>query len=203
MQDKPGRTHYINAADLPKPFATPSANRFPRQVQRPADAELQVPPGFKVNTFADGLNGPRAMQVAPNGDVFVTETYSGRIKVMRPSADGSRADKIEVFAQGLQLPFGMAFYPEGNAPQWLYVAETNRVVRYPYVVGDTVARSFPEIVVKQLYSGSGGHFTRDIVFSPDGRRMFVSVDSQTNVAEKMEKKTPKKAGKKESAGDKK
>ena len=106
------------------------------------------------------------------------------------STDGSMAEKIDVFAQGLQLPFGMAFYPAGDHPQWLYVAETNRVVRYPYVVGDTVARSFPEIVVKQLYSGSGGHFTRDIVFSPDGRRMFVSVGSQTNVAEKMEKKTP-------------
>jgi hypothetical protein len=189
-QDKPGRIHHITAADLPKPFATPSANRFPREVKQPAGAALQVPPGFEVNTFASGLTGPRAMLVAPNGDIFVTETYAGRVKLMRPSADGLKAEKIEVFAQGLQLPFGMAFYPSADHPRWLYVAETNRVVRYPYSVGDTVARSFPEIVVKQLYSGSGGHFTRDIVFSPDGRRMFVSVGSQTNVAEKMKKKTP-------------
>ena len=71
-QDKPGRMHHITAADLPQPFATPSANRFPREVNQPAGAELQVPPGFKVNTFASGLTGPRAMQVAPNGDIFVS-----------------------------------------------------------------------------------------------------------------------------------
>jgi len=189
-QDKPGLIHQIKAAGLPVPFITPSANRFPRLVERPAGAELQLPPGFKVNTFAGGLTGPRAMRVAPNGDVFVTETYGGRVKVMRPSADGSMADKIEVFAQGLQLPFGMAFYPDGNDPKWLYVAETNRVVRYPYSGGDTVARSFPEIVVRQLSPAGGGHFTRDIVFSPDGKRMFVSVGSQSNIAENMPKKTP-------------
>ena len=192
-KDEPGRVHRINVAELPAPFATPSAARFPRVAERPADAKLMVPKGFAVNTFASGLTGPRAMQVAPNGDVFITETSSGRVKVMRPSADGSQADTIEVFAQGLRQPFGMAFYPSGDQPQWLYVAETNRVVRYPYSVGDTVARTFPEIVIQQLSPVGGGHFTRDIVFSPDGRRMFVSVGSQSNVAENLEKKTPEEA----------
>ncbi|MBF8269629.1 MAG: sorbosone dehydrogenase [Gammaproteobacteria bacterium] len=189
-QDAPGRVHRINTAELPAPFTTPSAARFPRVVERPADAALKVPAGFEVNTFATGLSGPRAMQVAPNGDIFVTETSSGRVKVMRPSADGSQAEKIEVFAQGLRQPFGMAFYPNGDKPEWLYVAETNRVVRYPYSVGDTVARSIPEIIVAQLSAVGGGHYTRDIVFSPDGKRMFVSVGSQSNVAENITKKTP-------------
>ncbi|TAJ91809.1 MAG: c-type cytochrome [Gammaproteobacteria bacterium] len=189
-KDAPGRKHHITVADLPAPLATPSAARFPRVVERPAGAELKVPEGFAVNTFATGLTGPRAMRVAANGDILVAETSSGRIKVLRPSADGSKADKIEVFAQGLRQPLGMAFYPNKDKPEWLYVAETNRVVRYPYSVGDTVARTFPEIVVPQLSPVGGGHFTRDLVFSPDGKRMFVSVGSQSNVPENYAKKTP-------------
>ena len=189
-QDEPGRKHRINVAGLPAPLATPSAARFPRVVERPAGAELKVPKGFAVNTFASGMTGPRAMQVAPNGDVFISESNIGRVKVMRPSADGSKAETITVFAQGLRQPFGLAFYPSADKPEWLYVAETNRVVRYPYSIGETVARSFPEIVVAQLSPAGGGHFTRDIVFSPDGKRMFVSVGSQSNVAENMPKKKP-------------
>ena len=188
--DKPGRMHHIQAADLPAPFATPSAAKFPQVVARPANAKLTVPAGFQVNTFASGLTGPRRMLVAANGDILITETSAGRVKVMRPSADGSQAETITVFAQGLRQPFGLAFYPSVDNPKWLYVAETNRVVRYPYTVGDTVARTFPEIVVKQLSPAGGGHYTRDIVFSPDGKHMFVSVGSQTNVAENMKKKTP-------------
>ena len=188
--DKPGRMHHINVADLPKPYATPSAAKFPRVVERPAGATLQVPSGFQVNTFASGLAGPRRMLVAANGDILITETSAGRVKVMRPSADGSKAGNITVFAQGLRQPFGLAFYPSVDNPKWLYVAETNRVVRYPYTVGDTVASTFPEIVVEQLSPAGGGHYTRDIVFSPDGKHMFVSVGSQSNVAENMSKKTP-------------
>ena len=189
-KDAPGRKHHIKVADLPAPLATPSAARFPRVVERPAGNELKVPEGFVVNTFATGLIGPRAMLVAANGDILVAETSSGRVKVMRPSADGSKAETIEVFAQGLRQPLGMAFYPGKDKPEWLYVAETNRVVRYHYSVGDTVARTFPEIVVPQLSPVGGGHFTRDLVFSPDGKRMFVSVGSQSNVAENITKKSP-------------
>jgi len=188
--DRPGRTHQIDVERLPEPYATPSAAKFPRVVERPADAKLQVPPGFTVNTFASGLTGPRAMLVAANGDILITETSAGRVKVMRPSADGSQAETSTTFAQGLRQPFGMAFYPGVDNPQWLYVAETNRVVRYPYNTGDTVARTYPEIVVKQLSPVGGGHYTRDIVFSPDGKQMYVSVGSQSNVAEDMEKKNP-------------
>jgi glucose/arabinose dehydrogenase len=131
------------------------------------------------------------MRLAPNGDIFLTETQTGRVKVMRPSADGSTAASIEVFAQGLVLPFGMAFYPSGKDPQWLYVAETNRVVRYAYKVGQHEAAGVPEVIVPELTpSAGGGHFTRDLVFSRDGKRMFVSVGSASNVAEDMPKKTP-------------
>jgi glucose/arabinose dehydrogenase/cytochrome c2 len=189
-RDVPGRVHRIDVASLPAPFDTGSSTNFPKVVDKPADAKLQVPPGFKVEVFASDQKGARAMRLAPNGDIFLTETSVGAIKVLRPSADGATATSVETFATGLNLPFGMAFYPAKN-PKWLYVAETNRVVRYPYKVGEQKASALPEIVVPELSPvGTGGHFTRDLVFSPDGRRMFVSVGSGSNVAEEMVKKTP-------------
>jgi glucose/arabinose dehydrogenase/cytochrome c2 len=189
-QDEPGRVHKIDVAKLPAPYATESANNFPRLVDKPAGAALRLPAGFTVDVFASDVQAPRAMTVAPNGDIFLAETQSGRLKVMRPSADGSKAAQTVVFAQGLLQPLGIAFYPAGNNPQWVYVAETNRVVRYAYQVGDTTAKGVPEVIVPQLSAVGGGHYTRDIAFSPDGKRMFVSVGSQSNVAEDLPKKTP-------------
>lgn len=188
--DRPGRVHRVRVEDLPPPFHTPSARNMPKLIERPADAELQLPEGFKAEVFATGLQGPRLLRTAPNGDIFVSETRAGRIKVMRPSADGAKAESIETFAEGLTQPFGMMFYPAGDNPQWLYVAEMNRVVRFPYRNGDVKARGELEVVVPELTPVPGGHFTRDIAFSLDGKRMFVSVGSMTNVAEDMPKKTP-------------
>jgi glucose/arabinose dehydrogenase/cytochrome c2 len=189
-KDVPGRVHRIDVASLPAPFDTPSAANFPKLIDKPADAKLKVPAGFKVDVFASGLKGPRSMRVAPNGDIFLSETQGGRVSVLRPSTDGATAATVTTFAQGLLLPFGIAFYPAGDSPKWLYVAETNRVVRYAYKVGDQKASAVPEVVVPELAPAGGGHFTRDIAFSLDGKRMFVSVGSQSNVAEDMPKKTP-------------
>jgi glucose/arabinose dehydrogenase len=190
-KDVPGRAHRIELAKLPAPYDTPAARNFPRFIDKPAGAQLSVPPGFKVDVFARDLPGARAMRVAPNGDIILSETQAGRVVVLRPSADGTRAEKVSTFAQGLVLPFGVQFYPSGTNPKWLYVAETNRVVRYAYKVGDMVASGVPEVVVPELSpSAGGGHFTRDIAFSLDGKRMFVSVGSASNVAEDMPKKTP-------------
>ncbi|HWG75785.1 MAG TPA: PQQ-dependent sugar dehydrogenase [Steroidobacteraceae bacterium] len=189
-KDFPGRVHHIRVAELPAPYRTESYTNFPRLVSKPAAAQLRVPKGFHVAVFSRELQGPRELRVAPNGDIFVSETQLGRIVVMRPSADGTHPQVTAVFAQGLDLPSGMAFYPLDGRPQWIYVAETNRVVRYPYAVGDLKARALPQIVVPQLSPvAGGGHFTRDVVFSPDGQRMFVSVGSQSNVAEDMPKKS--------------
>lgn len=187
--DEPGRVHQVNLDELPEPYATESAVNFPQVVERPEDAELMLPPGFSAEVFTDELQAPRKMKVAANGDIFVVETQNGRIKVMRPNDDGTAPASIEVFAQGLRQPLGMAFYPSVEDPQWLYVAEVNRVVRYPYSVGDTVASDVPEVVISQLSPVGGGHYTRDLVFSPDGEKMYVSVGSQSNVAENMEEKS--------------
>jgi len=189
QDDSPGRTHRIDVAKLPAPFATPSAREFPAVVAKPGDAALKLPQGFKIDVFTRDVDGPRVMRVAPNGDIFVAETAPGRIKVLKPSADGATVASSTVFASGLNRPFGMQFFPAGAAPQWLYVAEMNRVVRFKYSAGDGKATGEPEVVVSQLAPTDGGHLTRDLVFSRDGRRMFVAVGSLSNVAEDMPKKS--------------
>jgi glucose/arabinose dehydrogenase/cytochrome c2 len=180
--DAPGKIHRVDIRKLPAPFATGSAFNFPRLVPQPADAKLAVPKGFKVETFASqGLQAPREMKVAPNGDVFLVETNAGRIKVLRSGKDGKLAD-TNVFAQGLLQPYGMVLHP-ATSPQWLYVAEVNRVVRYAYQPGQRTASAVPEVVVPQLSPVGGGHFTRDMQLSRDGKTLYVSVGSQGNVAD--------------------
>jgi len=189
--DVPGRAHRIRIARLPAPYDTPSSARFPRLVPKPADATVKLPPGFEMTVFATGTTGARKMLLAPNGDILLSETQANQVVVMRPSADGTHAQQITTYAQGLVLPHGMAFYPNARHPKWLYVAETNRLVRYAYTPGDTVASGVPEIVVPQLSPvAGGGHFSRDVAFSLDGKKLYVSVGSQSNVAEDLPKKTP-------------
>jgi glucose/arabinose dehydrogenase/cytochrome c2 len=187
--DAPGRLHRINANSLPPAFATPSSRNNASVVPKPSNASLAVPPGFHVDTFISTLTGPRKMLVASNGDILVTEMRAGRVTVLHPSPDGSSVAGTDVYLQGLKQPFGLAFYPNAQNPQWLYVAETNRVTRYAYRVGDVKPRGAAQMVVPQLPSGVG-HSTRDIAFSPDGKRLFVSVGSGSNVAETMSKKSP-------------
>ncbi len=179
--DRPGLVRLIRPADLPKPGATPSSANAPRVVRRPAAAVPQVPPGFKIELLAEGLNGPRQMRTAPNGDIFVAETYAGRIRVLRLSEDGSKLVKNEVYASGLDEPFGIAFFPANN-PQWVYVANTGRIVRFRYANGELKAESKAETIVADLPHG-GGHSTRDVVFTSDDQRMLVSVGSASNDAE--------------------
>jgi hypothetical protein len=180
--DRPGTMRRIKPKDLPQPGATPSAGNFPHVVARPASAIPQVPAGFKIELFADGLSGPRIIRTAPNGDIFVVETHAGRIRVLRASDGASTPTANEVYASGLDRPFGIAFFPNGNNPQWLYVANTGSVVRFAYRSGDLVASTRPETIVANLPRGSG-HSTRDIAFAPDGSRMLVSVGSASNDAE--------------------
>jgi glucose/arabinose dehydrogenase len=187
--DFPGRVHRVDVTRLPAPFVTPSVRNSPRVVDRPANGKAAVPPGFKFDVFASGLRGPRRMVVAANGDVLITETQGGRVSVMRPSSDSSKAASVTVFADGLRQPFGITLYPDAKNAKWVYVGETHRIVRYAYKTGDQKATAAPEVVVADLPAG-GGHFSRDVVFSSDGKRMFVSVGSASNVAEDMSRKTP-------------
>jgi glucose/arabinose dehydrogenase len=177
--EKPGTFRKITVEDLPAPFATPSAANQSHIVPRPANASLQVLPGFQIQLFASGFEQPRELRTAPNGDVFVADSSAGQVKVMHGMKDG-KAESVTVFAGGFNRPFGMAFYPPGADPQYIYVGNTDSVVRLPYRNGDLKARGPAEVVVKTLPSG-GGHWTRDIVFTRDAKKMLVSVGSRSNV----------------------
>ena len=188
--DAPGVVRNITSADLPPPYSSRSAGNPPSVDPAPAGATLHAPPGFTVARFAAGLENPRLLRVAPNGDIFVAETAAGRIRVLR-AADGAAApERAEVFASGLRGPFGIAFYPPGPAPQWVYVATRNTVVRFAYHAGDLRAAGQPETVVAQLSQTTGYHTTRDVQFSPDGRRMYVSVGSDSNDATGLARRNP-------------
>jgi glucose/arabinose dehydrogenase/mono/diheme cytochrome c family protein len=178
QSESPGRIHKITVQDLPAPYATKSAGNSPDVVDRPKDAWPQAPAGFKVDQFATGLHEPRLMVTAPNGDIFLAESGSGQIRIFRGlSADG-KSQQSEVFASGLKRPYGIAFYPPGNDPQWVYVGCTESLVRFPYHSGDLHATGKPQHL---LDLPGGGHWTRSIQFSPDGKKMFLAVGSKSNV----------------------
>ncbi|HEY3454485.1 MAG TPA: sorbosone dehydrogenase family protein [Bryobacteraceae bacterium] len=178
--EKPGVTRKITVADLPKPYATQGVSNGPDVVARPADAWPQAPDGFKVELYAEGLDRPREIKTAPNGDMFVAENDRGEVLVFRGISQDGKPLQKSTFATGLNRNFGIAFYPLGANPQWVYVGNTDSVVRFPYKNGDLKATGPAQTIVGKLPAG-GGHSTRDIAFSPDGTKMFVSVGSRSNV----------------------
>ncbi len=178
--EKPGVTRKITVADLPAPFATQGVSNSPELVPKPAGAMPQTLPGFKVNLYAEGLVEPREIRTAPNGDLFVAESKSGQVLVFRGLTANGKAQQKETFATGFKNNFGIAFYPLGANPKYIYVANTNSVVRFPYHNGDLKASGQPETIIPEL-PGGGGHWTRDLAFSLDGTKLFVSVGSASNV----------------------
>jgi len=184
-RQQPGTVRKITVADLPQPYATQAVDNGPHLVPRPADAWPKALPGFSVTEYATGLTNPRLVRTAPNGDLFVVESEPGRIRVLRGVDAHGHAEKMEVYATGLAQPFGLAFYPPGPNPTYLYVANTDSVVRFPYHNGDIEAAGRPETVVAKIPGGGrlrgGGHWTRDLAFSNDGARLFISVGSHSNV----------------------
>ncbi len=187
-QQKPGTRRKITVADLPEPFATPSVDNGPdrtkNMIAKPADAWPQAPKGFKVELYASDLGNPRLVRTAPNGDLFLADSEGGKVFVFRGVKSDGKAQEMHEFASGLSMPFGIAFYPAGPNPKWLYVGNTDSVVRFAYQNGDIKARGTPEKLADLPGGGrlrGGGHWTRDVVFSKDGAKMLVSVGSHSNV----------------------
>jgi len=177
--EKPGTVRKITVADLPQPYATQSADNGPQLIARPENAWPVALPGFKVGLYAGALDNPRTLRTAPNGDIFLTESDPGRIRVYRGLTSDGKPDQSAVFASGLKHPYGLAFYPPGPDPKWLYVGSTSELVRFPYHNGDLKASGAPEHIAD--LPASGGHWTRAVEFSQDGKRMFVAVGSGSNV----------------------
>jgi len=186
-KESPGVRRKLTTADLPAPFATESVDNGPPVSPKPEDAWPKAPEGFKVERYASGIDRPRLIRTAPNGDLFVVLSEIGKVMVFRGVDASGKPKQAETFAENLNLPFGLAFYPAGPNPKWIYVGNTDGVVRFPYKVGDLKASAAPEKLAELPGGGrlrGGGHWTRDIVFSKDGKRMFVSVGSHSNVDDK-------------------
>ncbi len=185
--DAPGVRRHLTLADLPPQYATRSVDNGPHMVRRPENAWPKAPAGFKVEAYVTGLENCRYIQTAPNGDVFVVESGPERVKILRPSPDGGNP-QIFTYATGLSKPFGLTFYPAGPNPQYVVIGNTDSVVRIPYQNGDTQARGQAETLVSNIPGGGrlrgGGHWTRDVRFSKDGKRLFVSVGSISNAHER-------------------
>jgi len=180
---QPGATHKISVEDLPGPFSTKSVDNGPDEVSRPRDAWPKAPAGFKVDLYASGLDNPRLIRTAPNGDIFLAESHPGRIRVLRGISAKGEAQKSDIFTTGLRQPFGIAFYPPGPDPKWVYVGNTDSVVRFPYRRGDMKASAASQKIADLPAGGllrGGGHWTRDIAFSNDGKKMYVSIGSYSN-----------------------
>jgi glucose/arabinose dehydrogenase len=182
--ESPGIRRHLTVADLPVPAPHESVDNGPKIVPRPADMLPIAPKGFKVELYATGLDNPRLIRTAPNGDLFLAESETGKIKVFRGVSPDGKAAQVSVFADGLHQPFGIAFYPAGPNPAWVYIGNTDGIVRFPYKNGDLAATGPAEHLADLPGGGrlrGGGHWTRDLVFSQDGTKLLASVGSHSNV----------------------
>ncbi|MBE9227222.1 sorbosone dehydrogenase family protein [Phormidium sp. LEGE 05292] len=169
----------ININSLPKPFATQSASKSPQLVSIPANPTLRVPSGFVVNVFAENLNAPRWLALTPNGEVLVTETPENRILLLRDTNGDGVADVRKSFAtaqNGLNIPFGMAF--AGNN---FFLGNTGEVLRFPYQKGQQEIQGKGQKITDLTPGGYRQHWTRNVVASPDGKKLYVSIGSRSNV----------------------
>jgi glucose/arabinose dehydrogenase len=152
-------------------------NNEPIVFPLPRNFQPQVPPEFRVSVLAAGFEEPRWLAVAPNGDLFVADSGAGEVIVLHdplvPGAKGSR----EVFADHLDLPFGIAFHDD-----YVYVADTNEVVRFRYDRKTSMRLGDSEHVLDLPGHGYNQHWTRSLAFDPSGKELFVSVGSKTNIS---------------------
>ena len=149
-------------------------DNYPVIIAPPPNFLPQVPPGFRVSVFARGFEEPRWLAVAPDGDVFVADSAAGKVIVLR--SHGGVTSPV-VFADHLTLPFGIAFHND-----YVYVADTNEVLRFRYDPKTSDRLGSAEHILDLPGMGYHQHWTRSLAFSVDGKRLFISVGSRTNVA---------------------
>jgi glucose/arabinose dehydrogenase len=159
---------------LPAPFATKSAGNPPEETKPPKGFLPTVPPGFRVNVFATDFDEPRWLTVAPNGDIFLADTHGGKIYILRDPQHTGGAQQRVVWDEGLDQPFGIVFHED-----YVYVGDTNAVLRFKYDAKTSQRLGEGE---KLMDLPRGGHSTRALVFSADGKHLFVSIGSESNIS---------------------
>ena len=190
------------ALDLPAPYATKSTANFSHVIGWSGGQTPKAPEGFTVTKFADGLDNPRWIYIAPNGDILVAEsnTTSGvikkvkgiisgksksendgsanRISLFRDANGDGKYEQRTVFLQDLNQPLGMLIF--GNS---FYVANTNGVYQYAYTAGATAIKGEGKKILELPAGGYNNHWTRNLLASKDGKKIYVSVGSGSNVGE--------------------
>ncbi len=171
----------ISLENLPQPYATSSASKPPQVVAIPNNPTLKVPEGFQVNIYAENLNRPRWLALTPDGDVLVTETRDNRIRLLKDTNDDGKVDVYQTFAHGnngLDIPFGMAFSNE-----YFFLGNHNKVLRFPFTQGQEKLTGKGEKITDLPGGGYRQHWTRNVILSPDGNKIYVSIGSRSNVDE--------------------
>jgi glucose/arabinose dehydrogenase len=169
----PAQVTHGNKPQLPPPFATKSAGNPPENEMPPKGFLPTVPAGFQINVFASNFKQPRWLTVAPNGDIFLADTHGGAIYILRDPQHSGGAQQRETFLSGLDEPFGIVFHDD-----YIYVGDTDAVLRYKFDPKTSKRLGEAE---KLMALPRGGHSTRALMFSADGKHLFVSVGSKSNV----------------------
>jgi glucose/arabinose dehydrogenase len=180
---------------LPAPFATPSVRNTSKVIGWPAGRMPTPAAGFEVNLFAEKLANPRQAYVLPNKDVLIVEATrewpdrpqksANRITLFRDTNGDGKPDVREAFLTGLNMPHGLLLL--GN---WFYVANTDAIMRYPFRGGIKIDAKGEKI----LDLPAGGHYTRNLLADPAGKKIYVAVGSSTNVDEqRIDEKDPRRA----------
>ncbi|GAB4543697.1 MAG: sorbosone dehydrogenase family protein [Pleurocapsa sp.] len=169
----------ITIDDLPQPYATKSASNSPNVIPVPDNPLLQVPEGFQVNVFADNLDTVRWLGLTPEGDVIAVQSKRDRLTLLQDKDRDGVAEVAGVFgdeSNGLDQPLGVTF-----ADNSFYVANTGNVLRFDYQAGQEQLNGRGTEITQLTPGGYNQHWTRNIVTSPDGNKLYVSVGSKTNV----------------------
>jgi glucose/arabinose dehydrogenase len=158
---------------LPAPFATKSSGNPPEDTTPPQGFLPTVPQGFRVNIFAAEFKEPRWITVAPNGDIFLADSGAGKIFILRDPQHTGGAQQREVFATGVNRPYGIVFHDD-----YVYVGATNALLRFHYDPKTSKRLGDAEHLLDLPH---GGHWTRGLVFSADGKHLFISIGSDSNI----------------------
>ena len=194
----------VSSSDtLPAPYTTKSARNFSKVIGWPDGKTPIAPEGFIVTRFADGLDNPRWIYVAGNGDIFVAESNTilkgikklgakisrkiktqhygesaGRITLFRDANKDGVFEKRFVFSEGLNQPLGMLILADH-----FYIANTDALIQFPYKQGDTGLIKESKVIVSLPAGGYNNHWTRNIITNKAGNKIYISVGSGSNAGE--------------------
>ena len=173
----------ISVGELPKPYATESVKQNPKVVPIPDSPMLNVPEGFVVNVFADNVISARWLAQTPEGDILCSCARTNIIYLFKDKDGDGVSDERFTFLdekRGANLPFGMDF-AEIDGQWYCYIGNTDAVLRYPYKKGQTELGDKFETITELPGQGYHGHWTRNVRVAPDGKHLYATVGSNSNV----------------------